>query len=826
MYSNNNMRIIMELAKKHIFSNRLKFVISIIAIVLTTILLTTFVTITINVLNIIEYSSARAFGTNAHCIMAVKEEQIQNIEKNKKLKEYGKKILLGKVDSISNINELEKNILIYNMDEKLAEYNFISEFLVGKLPENINDIVIDDTTLKLFKNRIHIGDKINIEFKVDDRVFRNEFVLVGYYKQSKVMNYSKTLISNKYLKKFKFNENKDIELELMFKNKWNMERKVKNLIRDSNLGEKYNNYTINPAYEEFFKFEIKELVSPLIIILIIMLSGYLVIYNIFFISIIKDTRFYGLLKTIGVTKKQIKKIVIYESIILSFIGIPIGVLAGFFMGLYLYKYIHNSMSGVEFGITYNPFIIIISVIFSLVTVFISCFKPAKLATKISPIQAIRFGGNVILKNKRSLLANKSRIWSIALANVLQNKRMVFLVVVSLSLSIMLVNLVYTLSSNFTFESYFSGNMATDYTIGDAMYYNSMFSDKNKNVLTENLCNEIENMKGVNDFSKIYSTFGYSNVNKDIQDKIYNSYKKGLENGTIKGTMVDKNQFKTINLNIFGIEKNIYKYLDRKEQFNLNNQLKNGQYVIIAENIYNTGFYKKGDKININFNDNNEKTYEVYAVIKNVPIYLTSRFSFGPGGIFVYLPYEEFKKHVKDPSIMTALFNVEKSEVMQFDEYLKEKSKSNKTFEYRSRSIYKEEFDGMIKTLQLVGYSFSIIIGLIGILNLINLICTKIISRSHELAIMQSIGMTQKQLKRMLSIEGIYHSFLTMVFILTIGIPTMYYSMLIFSFSEKYISIVPMIIMIMLLCLFSWYLPKVIYKVVNGKSLVERIKIYE
>ena len=76
----------------------------------------------------------------------------------------------------------------------------------------------------------------------------------------------------------------------------------------------------------------------------------------------------------------------------------------------------------------------------------------------------------------------------------------------LSLSIMLVNLVYTLSSNFTFESYFSGNMATDYTIGDAMYYNSMFSDKNKNVLTENLCNEIENMKGVNDFSKIYSTF--------------------------------------------------------------------------------------------------------------------------------------------------------------------------------------------------------------------------------------------------------------------------------------------------------------------------------
>ena len=104
--------------------------------------------------------------------MAVKEEQIQNIKN--KIKRIWKKILLGKVDSISNINELE-NILIYNMDEKLAEYNFISEFLVGKLPENINDIVIDDTTLKLFKNRIHIGDKINIEFKVDDRVFRNEF---------------------------------------------------------------------------------------------------------------------------------------------------------------------------------------------------------------------------------------------------------------------------------------------------------------------------------------------------------------------------------------------------------------------------------------------------------------------------------------------------------------------------------------------------------------------------------------------------------------------------------------------------------------------------
>ena len=124
----------------------------------------------------------------------------------------------------------------------------------------------------------------------------------------------------------------------------------------------------------------------------IVISGYLIIYNILYIAVTKNIQFYGLLKTIGTSPKQIKKIVKSEGLKLSIIGIPIGIilavivsylivplaLEGMASGTYYEKMMENK-------IYFEPIVFILSILFSLFTVLISCKKPSKIASSISPI---------------------------------------------------------------------------------------------------------------------------------------------------------------------------------------------------------------------------------------------------------------------------------------------------------------------------------------------------------------------------------------------------------------------------------------------------------
>lgn len=145
-----------------------------------------------------------------------------------------------------------------------------------------------------------------------------------------------------------------------------------------------------------------------------MITGYLIIYNIFQISVIQDIQSYGQLKTLGTTKRQIKKLISKQAMLLSFIGIPFGLLIGFFVGRALVPFLMNgtvyaSDAGVK--VTANPIIFIGAALFALVTVIISVNKPAKIAGSVSPIEAIRYTENdaTAFQGKRRLI--KVYTWS-------------------------------------------------------------------------------------------------------------------------------------------------------------------------------------------------------------------------------------------------------------------------------------------------------------------------------------------------------------------------------------------------------------------------------
>ena len=140
-------------------------------------------------------------------------------------------------------------------------------------------------------------------------------------------------------------------------------------------------------------------------------TGYLIIYNIFYISVVQDIRFYGLLKTVGTTKKQIRAIIRRQALVLSIVGIPIGLAAGYGVSELLFPFVMEITSYTDLGISLKirPQVAVFGIVFALLTVFISCRKPGKIAGSVSPVEAVRYTEGKGSRKKRKKSEKGARI---------------------------------------------------------------------------------------------------------------------------------------------------------------------------------------------------------------------------------------------------------------------------------------------------------------------------------------------------------------------------------------------------------------------------------
>ncbi|MBM7615669.1 FtsX-like permease family protein [Alkaliphilus hydrothermalis] len=167
---------------------------------------------------------------------------------------------------------------------------------------------------------------------------QEEFVLSGFYPVDPLMGARMVLTSEEYAEGLNLPKD-NISLNVQFSNSLNIEKRLYTIIVGSGYSifpqdSAYIDVGVNWAYmsEEFKNADPTVVVGGIVILLIIILTGYLIIYNIFQISVLKDIRFYGLLKTIGTTSKQLRRIIGRQALILSAIGIPLGLTVGYVVG--------------------------------------------------------------------------------------------------------------------------------------------------------------------------------------------------------------------------------------------------------------------------------------------------------------------------------------------------------------------------------------------------------------------------------------------------------------------------------------------------------------
>ncbi|WP_066494805.1 ABC transporter permease [Abyssisolibacter fermentans] len=828
MFSNNNKKVINKLAKRSFKKNKTRNIFTLIAIILTTVLITSVFTIGMSIVDTTEKATMRQVGTMAHGgFKHINKQQYDMVKNHPLIKEHGLTMYLTDAD---NKEFRSKPLEIRYSDKNAGDWGFTKP-IVGDYPKAENEIVTATWILDRLKVKHEIGAIVTLSYTVLDKSYTKDFVLSGYWEGDKSVSAAgEALVSLDFINQYTAldgYDNSNIDICIMFNNKNNIKANLERIVTDTGLQIEDFQYAVNWAYMSTESSDLSTVLPFVIITLLIMFSGYLLIYNIFYISVVGDIKYYGLLKTIGSTRKQLKRIIRKQALYLSIIGIPIGLCIGYFSGILLVPMMLMSFTINESSIVIssNPLLFVGAGIFSAVTVLISCNKPAKLASKVSPIEAVRYTG-VNIKKKQKNSRNGAKIHKMALSNVLRSKKKLAVVLSSLSLSIILFSCVFSMISGFDIDKYLVQLIRGDITIAHYSYYSSMKFDDSDS-LSENICDEIDKIDGVKRVDKIYLSH-----TRDILDnaKLKIMQKVAENKKSVKGNMEIAVNTGSIGVQLYGLDigcLNAYddsKVIDGKIDLE---KFKTGNYVLI-NHYAGCDYYKVGDKLTLQLKDGTEKEFEVMALIDVIKTLHNGRFV--PTGYKAFTSSKVFKDIVKDPVIMSAQVFADDDKMNDVKNGIDSIIASEPDLEYISKDDYINEYKGFISMFSTVGYTLSGVIALIGLLNFVNTILTGIISRKMEFAMLESIGMTKKQLIKMITFEGLYYGLFTTIIILTLGLAITYYAVNsiggIVNFFEYNFNVIPTLACGIILIIAGMITPRLCYKSISKLTIIERLRDVE
>lgn len=497
LFGNNNRHAVKKLSDRYFKSNKSRNIIAVIAIVLTAVLFTTIFTLGSGLIDTVQEQNIRKAGGDGQAVLSYISDDIYNdIEGNSLIE----KIAYTKAVSYRIKNEgLEKwRSDLWYMDDTALEFARY-EPTTGRRPEAENEIIADTKTLDALGIKAGIGETVSLKYEIKGTEYETDFVLCGFWETDSLSKIGRMIVSESFIDshsdilEYTYREDNDysgvVTAYIMFHGKGDIESKLSRLLSETGYtcdimggNPKEENYMIarvSPAYQSSNLFENPTLlISGVIGILLIIVTGYLIIYNIFQISVIQDIQAYGQLKTLGTTKRQIKKMINRQAANLFLIGVPIGLLIGFFLGRALVPFLMNgTIYTADAGITVtaNPLIFIGAAAFAVFTVLISVQKPAKIAGTVSPIEAIKYTENdsSAFRGKKHALKNSThgaKIYRMALANLGRNRKRTALVIVSMTLSLVLFNTVFTFSSGFDIDKYIAKFVNTDFVVSAADYF--------------------------------------------------------------------------------------------------------------------------------------------------------------------------------------------------------------------------------------------------------------------------------------------------------------------------------------------------------------------
>ncbi|MFR5738340.1 MAG: ABC transporter permease [Coprococcus sp.] len=831
LFGNNNRPVLKLLAKRSLKAQ--KNTIAVLAITLATLLFTSLFTIAISLQTAMQESNMRTTGTSAHAgIKRLSWEEYELLSSDIGVKDSGYSVIIG--NAVGDKFNKTPTELRYG-DETYAELTFNNPD-TGHLPEQKNEIATSRIVLAAMGLPDKVGTQMELTFTTDTDTFTDTFTLCGIWDGDAVAYRQTMLLSEEYTEQVApiVHGKTDgttppvgtgyIDSVMMMPTAWDIEDQALEVTSKYGLDERVS---INDAYETatISLFSILPLAAG---ILVIFIAGYLLIYNVFYISIAQDIRFYGMLKTLGTTARQIRKIVYKKAIKLSLVGIPLGLLLGWPIGRLLLPVIVNMLTDdMRVVTTVNPLIFFVAIVFSLITVFISCQKPAAKASKVSPMEALHYIEHVGRK-KKGRRSKRINIAMMAKSNLDRNKKKVTIVTLSFALSIVLLNSVYTYVTSFDFDKFVADFSLTDFTVSDTTVINSYAPYNTANV-KQDFIREAESLNGLEDIGNVYlwtskqplSEHDFVRLQElaassDDIAKDFDNYMVRQEHG----------------VNVYGLDDFPAGYVQVLDGELNTEKWKAGTGVYVTSlRMMGDGslcLYQPGDKISVPQLDGTSKVYDVLAVV-DIPKALETPLQVDMGLDYIFPSSELLGNMVSaDQSAMKTIFNVDDKNLLATENWLKNYTTNTDTsLDYLSKVTLRQTYDGMINMYRLVGGTLCMILALIGILNFINSMMTSILSRHKEIAMLQSVGMTGSQVKKMLIYEGIGYSVLGLLASLILSVVGSFTVVRMMgaelSYFTWHFTLLPVFLCIIPLFFITAIVPLICYNKMAQKTVVERLR---
>ena len=706
LFGNNNRPVLKLLAKRSLKSK--KNHIAVLAIMLATLLFTSLFTIAVSLQTAMQESNMRTIGTSAHAgIKRLSWDEYETLAANEGLKEIGYSVIIG--NAVGDSFNKTPTELRYG-DSVYADLTFNAPD-TGHLPEQKNEIATSRIALAAMGLPDEVGTKIELTFVTDVNTITDTFTLCGIWDGDAVAYRQTMLLSKEYAEQVApvIRGETDgstplvgtgyIDAVMVMPTEWNIEKQVLEITEQYGLDERTS---INDAYGTA-TVSLTSLIPLIAGVSVIFIAGYLLIYNVFYISIAQDIRFYGMLKTLGTTARQIRKIVYKKAIKLSLIGIPIGLILGWPIGRLLLPAIVNMLTDdMKVVTTVNPVIFLVAVAFSMLTVFASCRKPAALAAKVSPMEALHYVEQSASKKKhrRSKHINATMM---AKNNLGRNKKKVAIVTLSFALSIVLLNSVYTYVTSFDFDKFVADFSLTDFTVSDTTVINS-YSPYNTANVSADFVNQAESLEGLEQIGNIYLSTTKQPLTESNFARLQELAETSAEISNELGNYMVRKEH---GVNIYGLDDFPAENLQVIEGNLDEEQWKagNGIYVTPMRMMENGSLclYHPGDQLSVAQLDGTMKTYTVLAVV-DIPKALETPLSVDMGVDYIFPSNELLGNMIAaDQPAMKTIFNVDDEHLLAAENWLKNYTANTDTsLDYFSKVVLRQSFDVMINMYRIVG----------------------------------------------------------------------------------------------------------------------------
>ena len=492
-----NKKCIRRLSDRSLKAAKTRNIIAVIAIALTTVLFTSLFTIAMSINASFQQGNFRQAGGDMHgSFKDLTEAQVEELKDDPLIKEYGTRLMVGMTPGEVPFNK--SHVEISCMDEAEAKHYFI-EPVEGSLPrEGTDEAATDTRVLSLLGIKPKVGAQFTVPIEIDSNttdahVVERTFTLSGWWEYDSAIVASHVLLPRSAAEELcalstgkEGTQTGTWSLDVMFSSSLHIRDDLEQILAnhgyqcDNATGDNYINIGVNWGYSGA---QLAENIDPLTVIaiaamlLLIIFTGYLIIYNVFQISVTNDIRFYGLLKTIGTTGKQIRRMIRRQAYLLSVVGIPIGLVAGYLIGAQLVPLIISQLDGIHETISISPLIFVFATVFSLITVRISCRKPGRMAARVSPVEAVRYTDADVRQPKKSKgrhaakrAAYGAKLPRMAWMNLGRSRSKTVITVISLALAVVLMQLTYTFAIGFDMDRYLASKSAVDFIVGDAAYF--------------------------------------------------------------------------------------------------------------------------------------------------------------------------------------------------------------------------------------------------------------------------------------------------------------------------------------------------------------------